>query len=152
MRLNEEVKFAYGAKMNSVTHLQEMLDKRFCDAPDVAQTDPVLEVMARRGSCRKFETRPVPDTVLEVLCAAALASPTKSDLQQRDIILVQSPQVRQKLSGLVSGQGWVAGAPMIAVFCGNNRRQRQLHDWRGVPFANDHLDAFFNAATDAAIA
>jgi nitroreductase/FMN reductase [NAD(P)H] len=27
-----------------------------------------------------------------------------------------------------------------------------LHDWRGVAFANDHLDAFFNATTDAAIA
>ena len=41
---------------------------------------------------------------------------------------------------------------MIAVFCGNNRRQRLLHDWRGIPFANDHLDAFFNAVGDAAVA
>jgi hypothetical protein len=37
------------------------------------------------------------------------------------------------------------------VFCGNNRRQRQLHEWRGHAFANDHLDAFFNATVDAAI-
>lgn len=38
---------------------------------------------------------------------------------------------------------------MIVVFCGNNRRQRLLHAWHGVPFANDHLDAFFNATADA---
>jgi nitroreductase/FMN reductase [NAD(P)H] len=38
------------------------------------------------------------------------------------------------------------------VFCGNNRRQRLVHEWRGFPFVNDHLDAFFNAAVDAGIA
>ena len=27
-----------------------------------------------------------------------------------------------------------------------------MHEWRGKPFANDHLDAFFNAAVDAGIA
>ncbi len=41
---------------------------------------------------------------------------------------------------------------MIAIFCGNNRRQRLVHEWHGIPFANDHLDAFFNAVADAAIA
>jgi hypothetical protein len=47
---------------------------------------------------------------------------------------------------------WPREAPAFLVFCGNNRRQRQLHQWRGHPFANDHLDAFFNAAIDAGIA
>ena len=41
---------------------------------------------------------------------------------------------------------------MLLVFCGNNRRQRLWHEWRGKPFANDHLDAFFNAGVDAGIA
>lgn len=40
----------------------------------------------------------------------------------------------------------------MLVFCANNRRQRLLHEWRGKPFANDHLDAFYNAALDAGIA
>ena len=46
----------------------------------------------------------------------------------------------------------VASAPELLFFCGNNRRQRQVHAWRGRPFPNDHLDAFFNATVDAAIA
>lgn len=42
--------------------------------------------------------------------------------------------------------------PALLFFCGNNRRQRRIHELRNRPFANDHLDAFFNATVDAAIA
>ncbi len=134
--------------------LQNSLDDRFSDAPPVddAVFGDTLSAMASRGSCRAFIETPVPEDILKVLCATALAAPTKSDLQQRDIVLLQSPTARADLAALVSGQAWVANAPVIAMFCGNNRRQRLLHDWHDVPFANDHLDAFFNAATDAAVA
>lgn len=135
--------------------LQTLLDARFGDAPTASDlggaSGPILS-MAARGSCRAFLDRPVPLDILETLSAIALASPSKSDLQQRDIILLTSEQSRRQLADLVGGQAWVAGAPVIAVFCGNNRRQRLLHRWHDVPFANDHLDAFFNAAVDAAIA
>ena len=133
--------------------LEDLIASRFGEtAGEGIDPQGLVRSMLTRGSCRAFQDRPVPDALLHVLCAAALASPTKSDLQQRDIVLVQSPPVRQALAALVAGQAWVAGAPVIAVFCGNNRRQRLLHDWHGIPFANDHLDAFFNAACDAAIA
>lgn len=140
--------------------LHTLLAARYLDAlalqdattKDTLPHSDLLHSMAARGSCRNFQDRPVPTGWLDILCATALASPTKSDLQQRDIILLQSPDVRQKLAKLVSGQSWVAQAPMITIFCGNNRRQRLLHDWHDTPFANDHLDAFFNATGDAAIA
>lgn len=136
-------------------NLNTLLSERYADAPRTPGAEPVPDLLlsiARRGSCRDFLDRSVPDHLLEILCAAALASPTKSDLQQRDIILLKSDALRERLAALVSGQAWVAEAPMIAIFCGNNRRQRLLHDWHDIPFANDHLDAFFNAACDAAIA
>lgn len=134
--------------------LQDVLDARYGDAPSVHDDGLHIErlaTMAGRGSCRKFLSKPVPEHLLKVLCATALAAPTKSDLQQRDIIAMTSWKKRQQLSKLVSGQPWITEAPMLLVFCGNNRRQRLLHEWSDVPFANDHLDAFFNAATDAAI-
>ena len=53
---------------------------------------------------------------------------------------------------LLADQDWIPGAPHFLIFLGNNRRQRQVHEWRGHAFANDHLDAFFNAAVDAGIA
>ncbi len=134
--------------------LKDAIAARYGDAEqfELAEGAYALGGMAGRGSCRAFLDRSVPQDVLNTLYAVALASPTKSDLQQRDIILLQAPEQRQALSDLVGGQAWVAKAPMLLVFCGNNRRQRLLHDWHDVPLANDHLDALFNAVGDAAIA
>ena len=133
--------------------LQSALAQRFDDAPLAAtESEAALRGMAMRGSCRSFQDTPVSDDLLDTLCAVALASPTKSDLQQRDIVVLRSQGQRDKLAALVSGQAWVAQAPMLLVFCGNNRRQRLLHDWHDVPFANDHMDAVINATADAAIA
>ena len=132
-----------------------MLAARFSDAPGVSDGDAqatLIHSMAARGSCRRFQDRAVPREALKMLCAVALASPSKSDLQQRDIIMLHAADVRAQLSQLVGGQEWVADAPMIAVFCGNNRRLRLMHELHDVSFANDHYDAPFNAAADAAIA
>ena len=142
---------------NAWSDLHQILSGRYSDAPaldglDGNRASDLLRTMALRGSCRSFLDKPVPSACVDLLCAVALASPTKSDLQQRDIVLLRSSEMRQRLAGLVPDQAWVAEAPMIAVFCGNNRRQRLLHKWRRVPFANDHLDAFFNATGDAAVA
>lgn len=131
----------------------DLLAARYSDAPDISDDAArPLAAMLARGSCRQFLPDAVPDDLLDLMAAAALAAPTKSDLQQRDIILLRSAAQRAALAALVPGQAWVSSAPMLAVFCGNNRRQRLLHDWHQVPFANDHLDALINAAADAAIA
>jgi nitroreductase/FMN reductase [NAD(P)H] len=120
------------------------------DAPDLHRQ------LAARGVVRSFTADPVPYDLLHRLCALALSSPTKSDLQQRDVVIVDDAALRQRiLSPLTegpTGQAWLKDAPVLLVFCGNNRRQRLWHEWRGKPFANDHLDAFFNAAVDAGIA
>ena len=112
--------------------------------------------LASRGSCRRFSDKPVAPQLIDTLCALALSAPTKSDLQQRDIIIVEDKAIRGRIDTLLStgplAQDWIPAAPVLLVFCGNNRRQRQLHAWRGRAFPNDHLDAFFNAAVDAGIA
>lgn len=113
---------------------------------------PELNRMASRGSCRQFDAKPVDNALVQTLCAVALASPTKSDLQQRDIVIIDDPCVRNAINGLFDKRSWISGAPVLLIFCGNNRRQRQISDWRNKPFPNDHLDAFFNASVDAGIA
>ncbi|WP_108485366.1 nitroreductase family protein [Oceaniglobus ichthyenteri] len=135
--------------------LNAALRARFTDAPDtpadLAGNDAV-HTMAARGSCRAFRPDPVPMPVIETLCAVALSAPSKSDLQQRDIVIVQDPALKAQIVALLSAQTWIADAPHLLVFCANNRRQRQVHEFQGLPFANDHLDAFFNASVDAGIA
>ena len=120
------------------------------DAPSV------LGQLAARGSVRKFRSDGVPYATLRRLCALALCAPTKSDLQQRDIIIVDAPALRSEIGAMLSdgplGQKWPTDVPSLLIFCGNNRRQRRIHALRERHFVNDHLDAFFNAAVDAAIA
>ena len=135
--------------------LRSALEGRFSDSPQVFDAGEGMETlagMAARGSQRDFAAEAVGSDLIRQLCAVALASPTKSDLQQRDILRISDPELRRAVNRLVGGQAWIAGAPELLIFCGNNRRQRQIHAWRGRPFVNDHLDAFFNAAVDAAIA
>lgn len=138
------------------SQLDRDLQRRFGDAPDrdaISEIPDLWRTLAGRGSCRRFEPEPLDDGLIEILCALALASPSKSDLQQRDFIIVDDPALRRDLDALLtSGQPWIAGAPHLLVVLGNNRRQRQVHAMRGHAFANDHLDAFFNAAVDAGIA
>ncbi len=99
----------------------------------------------RAASAAAFATKPVSAALIETLAALALSAPTKSDLQQRDILIVDDPAIRDRIDTLLADQDWIPKAPHFLVFLGNNRRQRQIHDWTGIPFANDHLDAFFNA-------
>lgn len=140
-----------------MTSLAKLLALRFGDidantVPErLAESGP-LRTMAGRGVVRRFKAEPLPAGMIETLAAIALSSPSKSDLQQRDILIVDDALIRQEINTLLKDQDWVAGAPHLIVFLGNNRRQRQVHAWRGHAFANDHLDAFFNAAVDAAIA
>ncbi len=140
----------------SVQTLGEVLAARFSDAEQFdaslgEQAAAGLARLAGRGSVRRFKPDPVALGLLRLLSAVALAAPTKSDLQQRDIVLVTEPGLRRAINALIDDQAWTAEAPGLLVFCGNNRRQRQIHAWRDRPFANDHLDAFFNAAVDAGI-
>ena len=136
--------------------IKEALDHRYGDfadpvAPELENSD-FLRGLASRGVCRRFRDEPVPASLINTLAALALASPTKSDLQQRDILIVEDKAIRDRINTLLADQDWIPKAPHLLVFIGNNRRQRQVHDWTGLPFANDHLDAFFNAAVDAGIA
>jgi nitroreductase/FMN reductase [NAD(P)H] len=111
----------------------------------------VLADMADRRVIRRYLDKPVDPALLETLCAVALSAPSKSDLQQADIVIVDDKARRAKLEALLPDNPWVTAAPVFLVFCANNRRHRLLFEWRGRPFVNDHLDPFFNASVDAGI-
>lgn len=131
--------------------LKDALQARFGDAPEVPEAAQALEDVAGRGACRLYRDEPVDPGLVRTLCAVALSSPTKSDLQQRDIVIVTDPGVRARLDAITRFD-WQPAAPVLLVFCANHARQHLCHELAGVPFANDHLDGFFNAAVDAGIA
>jgi FMN reductase [NAD(P)H] len=134
--------------------LQDAIRQRFgqtiVETPGVPHMDELARLLQHR-SHRTYADRGVEDALLRLLCACALSAPTKSDLQQADIVRVADPSKRQVIADFIDDMPWVRAAPVFLVFCGNNRRIRQVSALRGKPFANDHLDAFFNATVDAAI-
>jgi FMN reductase [NAD(P)H] len=128
--------------------------ERFGAEPVVAADCPGLEELARsleHRSHRKFSDRAVPPGLLKLLFACALSAPSKSDLQQADIVHVADKDKRKAIVDTIPDMPWIMDAPVFLVFCANNRRIRQIGEWRGKPFANEHLDHFLNAAVDAAI-
>ena len=134
--------------------LMDALKARFGTAPalkDAPKNADVLAEMANRRVIRRYTDQPVDPALLETLCAVALSAPSKSDLQQADIVIVSDKGQREKLEALLPDNPWVQAAPVFLVFCGNNRRHRLLFDWRSRPFVNDYLDPFFNASVDAGI-
>jgi nitroreductase/FMN reductase [NAD(P)H] len=108
--------------------------------------------MAAHRSHRRFAPDPVDAAVLDTALACAFTAPSKSDLQQACVVRVENPALRERVDALfLPGSAWVATAPVLLVWCGDNRRIRRICELRGKPFANDHLDSFFNASVDAAL-
>ncbi len=136
------------------TRIAAAIRRRYGETVDVPENLPgqdTLAVMNERSVCRRYRADPVPAPLLRLLCATALASPTKSDLQQASVIRVEPGPDRAAIDALFPGSPWIAGAPEFLVFCGDGYRLRRLFARRGRPFPNEHLDAFFNAAVDGAM-
>jgi nitroreductase len=136
------------------TALAAALQQRFGEAFEIPPDLPGLDEMRRiatHASHRQWAERPVEARLARLLAACALSAPSKSDLQQADIIEVRDPQRRKALAALLPTLPWFDGAPLILVFCGNGRRFRRLFERAGRQFENEHLDGFFNPAVDASL-
>lgn len=137
-----------------VSAIQSALHTRFGADFSVApgqQGVAELAQIASHRSIRRYRPDTVAPELLRLLFACALSAPTKSDLQQADIIHITDAGKRQRIVAAIPDMTWILDAPVFLVFCGNNRRIRHIGNWRGKPFANEHLDHFMNAAVDAGI-
>ena len=134
--------------------LDEAVQQRFGESlhipSDLPGADELLR-MLMHSSHRKWANQAVPADLLQLLFACALSAPSKSDLQQAVIVHVVERARIQAIADWIPDMPWINDAPVFLVFCANNLRIRQIGQWRGKPFANEHLDHFMNAAVDAGI-
>lgn len=135
--------------------IDELMEQRFGlpreSGNNETTTGTIADILDRR-SCRRYKQETIPEQLVQTLLATAFSAPSKSDLQQACVVRIQDRSKQERIAALSPDINWVAHAPLFMVWCGDNRRIRKLADWRGHPFANDHLDAFMNAAVDAGIA
>lgn len=134
--------------------IEAALAARFGEKLKVDCELPGLDELARiagHRSQRYFQPRAIAPDLLKLLCACALSAPSKSDLQQCDIVVVSDQGIRQGIVATIPDMPWIMDAPVFLVFVGNGARLPEIAKLRDKPFPNDHLDQFFNAAVDAAI-
>jgi nitroreductase/FMN reductase [NAD(P)H] len=118
--------------------------------PALPGLDELAQIAGQR-SHRRYLPRAVAPDLLRLLCACALSAPSKSDLQQCDIVIVTDMAIRAGIVATIPDMPWIMDAPAFLVFVANGERLPTLAKLHDKPFPNDHLDQFFNAAVDAAI-
>ena len=80
-----------------------LLQRRFNEPFRIDATWRGLDELARiagHSSHRKFRDEPVAPDLLRALCACALSAPSKSDLQGRDILIVEDRAIRARINAL----------------------------------------------------
>jgi nitroreductase len=130
--------------------LLERFGEQFAVDPDMAGLAE-LEKIASHRSHRRYQDRAIEPDLLRLLCACALSAPSKSDLQQADIVVVNDKSIRKGIVATIPEMPWIEAAPAFLVFVANGERLPLVANLRGKPFPNDHLDQFFNAAVDCAL-
>jgi len=138
----------------TVQLIRNALDERFgepIDAdPALSGLDDLFRIAAHRVH-RRYLARDISPDLLRLLCACAMSAPSKSDLQQADILIVREKATRTRITALLPEMPWILDAPVFLVFLANGRRVPMVSQMRGKPFPNDHLDLFFNAVVDTGI-
>jgi nitroreductase/FMN reductase [NAD(P)H] len=134
--------------------IEVSLTERFGGAWEVDPGLPGLDELARIAGHRvhrRFLPRAVDPDLLRLLCACALSAPSKSDLQQADIVVVRDRALQRAITALIPDMPWIEQAPIFLVFLANGGRLPEIARLRDKPFPNDHLDLLFNAVVDSAI-
>lgn len=134
--------------------LSDLVEKRF-GLPSTAGADlpanNLVGSMLNHRTQRRYTDDPIPPDRLELIFAAALSSPSKSDLQQVSIIRVTDMEKRRAIGANLPSMPWIVEAPEFFVFCGDTRRIRRVTELRGKSYENDTLDTVLNTIVDAAL-
>jgi nitroreductase len=74
------------------------------------------------ASVRRFEARPIDDTVLRDLLRCGQAAASSSFVQAYSVVRVTDPDVRRTIADTAGGQPWIESAPEFLVFCADLAR------------------------------
>ena len=135
--------------------LKALLTDRFGYDPNLAYAGavpPLLAQILQRRTHRSYAARPVEDALVDLLVAVALSASAKSDFQQATIVKLKDAAKREAIAGHFPAMPWIGTSPAFLVFCGDARRLERIGTMRNHPRRNGDLEAFLNAAVDAALA
>ena len=91
----------------------------------------VFEAIRGRRSIRAFESREVPEELVERLIEAARWAPSAGNIQPWEFIIVKKPEIKRKLAEAALGQSFIEEAPVVIVVCADEVRSTQGYGMRG---------------------
>ena len=120
---------------------------------DLSQVDisPLLKSILSRASVRKFSKKPITKEILTILLASAQSAPSKSNLQQYSILVIQDTSIKTEISNLIGNTKWALTAPIFLLFLADIRRNIKISSDRGYKHKNNNVDTFMNGVIDAAL-
>lgn len=139
---------------------QELWHARFGDSAqppigtvlDNVPSAETVRLLLQHRTQRVYTTEPIRPETLATVLACAASAPSKSDLQQVSIVVVDDADSRQRIAELIPSMPWIASATAFLVFLADGYRIESICEQRGKTFANDNLDNFLAAVSDASLA
>jgi nitroreductase len=133
----------------------DLLRRRYgSDQPaSTAEWNTALEAILSHRSVRTYLPKPVPESVLQLIVAAAQSAPTSSSLQAWSVVAVEDPERRKKLAELASPNPQIISAPLFLVWIADLSRLRKITAKQGRTGEGlDYLESFLLATIDATLA
>src|ERR1700756_3325973 len=97
-------------------HIQAALQTRFGERLEVDAGLSGLDEFARIAAHRvhrRYQPREVSAELLRLLCACALSAPSKSDLQQADVLIVRDRAKIEAIGALLPEMPWLRETPVF---------------------------------------
>ena len=120
------------------------------DFSKIQETETLKSILSRR-SIRKFLNKPISKELLSLILAAAQSAPSKSNLQQYSILVIQDQNIKNEISNLIGNTKWALTAPIFFLYLADIRRNIIITNDRGYEHKNNNVDTFMNGVIDAAL-
>lgn len=111
----------------------------------------LFNTIVSRASIRKFSKKNIPKELLTLLITAAQSAPSKSNLQQYSILVIQNKSIKKEISNLIGNTKWALTAPVFLLFLADIRRNIKITNHKGYNHKNNNVDTFMNGVIDAAL-
>ena len=112
---------------------------------------PLITSIISRASVRKFSKKNISKELLTLLLTAAQSAPSKSNLQQYSIMVIQNQSLKNEISKLIGDTKWALTAPVFLLFLADIRRNIKITNHKGYNHKNNNVDTFMNGVIDSAL-
>lgn len=107
------------------------------------------ETFFTRRTIRKYNTRPVEQTLLDRILTAGTRASTTGNMQVYSIIVTRDEEMKRRLAPAHFNQPMVTGAPVVLTFCADFNRFNLWCRERNADPGYDNFLSFMTAAIDA---